>query len=304
MPGRSGNANEYRYGTQGWEKDDEITGVTGSHYTTYFREFDTRLNRTWSVDPSYVAWESPYAVNRNNSIVFNDPMGDWPKWLGGKGKKGGFRSSKRKHKWTGGKKRDNSKVKVDKPKRVKTNQSGFLAKDGRIVTDKYHAKLEEGFGKHPQAEWKKRLLKSIEERIHFEHKPDYYAIHKVPEYGKVEDITFNHEDDLGSNVSMGVWFNGVGVLGGDALKSIMRSVSNPKAGGVFTVVTSVKLEEKIKRIKESIMGDILKDFNESSNAFYRAVEQFNFGRSTFIDFIGISAEAPTYKYQIHVKYKD
>lgn len=86
MPGRSFNSSEYRYGwNKGSEKDDEITGVTGSHYTTYFREFDTRLNRTWSVDPSVAEWESPYAVNRNNPIVFVDPMGDWPKWLGGKG---------------------------------------------------------------------------------------------------------------------------------------------------------------------------------------------------------------------------
>lgn len=77
LPGRNSNSNEYRYGwNKGSEKDDEITGVTGSHITTYFREYDTRLNRTWSIDPVFQPWQSPYSSMDNNPILYNDPLGD------------------------------------------------------------------------------------------------------------------------------------------------------------------------------------------------------------------------------------
>lgn len=66
----------YRYGYQGSEKDFEITNVTGAHITTFFREFDTRLNRTWSNDPVFQPWQSPYTSMDNNPIWFNDPLGD------------------------------------------------------------------------------------------------------------------------------------------------------------------------------------------------------------------------------------
>ena len=77
MPGRSFSSNTYRFGyNNGSEKDDEITGVTGSHYTTYFRELDTRILRWWTPDPIIHPWESPYVIMGNNPIVFNDPYGD------------------------------------------------------------------------------------------------------------------------------------------------------------------------------------------------------------------------------------
>jgi len=77
MPGRSYNSGDYRYGwNKGSEMDDEITGVTGSHYTTYFREIDTRLGRMWSRDPVFQPWQSPYNSMDNNPIAFNDPLGD------------------------------------------------------------------------------------------------------------------------------------------------------------------------------------------------------------------------------------
>lgn len=86
MPGRSFSANSYRYGfNQGSEKDDEITGVTGSHITTFYREFDTRLLIPWSPDPVFQPWQSPYSYMDGNPIWFNDPRGDV---IGiGKGKK-------------------------------------------------------------------------------------------------------------------------------------------------------------------------------------------------------------------------
>lgn len=76
MPGRYTGGNQYRYSYQGSEKDDEITGVEGSHYTTYFREIDTRLGRMWSVDPVFQPWQSSYNSMDNNPILYNDPLGN------------------------------------------------------------------------------------------------------------------------------------------------------------------------------------------------------------------------------------
>ncbi|MBL7129508.1 MAG: hypothetical protein ISS16_11070, partial [Ignavibacteria bacterium] len=75
---RSFSANSYRYGYQGSEKDDEITGVTGANFTTLFREGDTRTLRWWSTDPkaNEQPWQSPYSYMDGNPIWFNDPQGD------------------------------------------------------------------------------------------------------------------------------------------------------------------------------------------------------------------------------------
>lgn len=77
LPGRNSGSESYRYGyNKGSEKDDEITGVTGSHFTTYFREFDTRLLIPWSPDPVIQPWQSPYSYMDGNPIIYNDPFGD------------------------------------------------------------------------------------------------------------------------------------------------------------------------------------------------------------------------------------
>lgn len=77
MPGRQFNAADYRYGyNKGSEKDDEITGVTGAHITTFHREGDTRAEFWWSPDPVFNPSESPYSWMNRNPIMYNDPMGD------------------------------------------------------------------------------------------------------------------------------------------------------------------------------------------------------------------------------------
>ncbi len=77
LENRNFNSEKYRFGwNKGSEKDDEITGITGSHITTYFREFDTRLARTWSLDPVFQPWQSSYSSMDNNPILYNDPLGD------------------------------------------------------------------------------------------------------------------------------------------------------------------------------------------------------------------------------------
>jgi RHS repeat-associated protein len=70
MPGRKYNAGEYRFGFQGQEKDDEITGVTGSHVSFKYRIHDARLGRFLSVDPltKDYPFQSPYVFSENRVI--------------------------------------------------------------------------------------------------------------------------------------------------------------------------------------------------------------------------------------------
>jgi RHS repeat-associated protein len=75
MPGRSFSSDNYRYGFNGQEKTDEISGV-GNHNTALFWEYDTRLARRWNLDPKPNPELSHYSVFAGNPIMFNDPLGD------------------------------------------------------------------------------------------------------------------------------------------------------------------------------------------------------------------------------------
>ena len=76
MAGR-GFSGSYRFGYQGSEKDNEVSG-DGNSYTTEFRQLDPRLGRWFSVDPVFQPWQSPYTSMDNDPINLNDPMGDTP----------------------------------------------------------------------------------------------------------------------------------------------------------------------------------------------------------------------------------
>lgn len=76
MPGRKYNSNDHRYGFNGMEKDDQIKDVEGSHYTSEWRQYDSRLGRWFSIDPVNTAGQSPYANNNNNPVLFKDPKGN------------------------------------------------------------------------------------------------------------------------------------------------------------------------------------------------------------------------------------
>ncbi len=65
----------YRYGYQGSEQDNDLSGA-GNSYTTFYRELDPRLGRWMSYDPKPRAWESPFASMGNNPICNNDILGD------------------------------------------------------------------------------------------------------------------------------------------------------------------------------------------------------------------------------------
>ena len=78
MPGRNyTSASGYRYGFNGQEKDDEVSG-NGNSYTAEFWQYDPRLGRRWNIDPVVKPWESPYAAFSDNPILKNDPAGNDP----------------------------------------------------------------------------------------------------------------------------------------------------------------------------------------------------------------------------------
>ncbi len=66
--------NDGRYGFQGQEEDDEVSG-DGNSYTAEFWQYDSRLGRRWNIDPIVKYHESPYACFANNPISFTDPNG-------------------------------------------------------------------------------------------------------------------------------------------------------------------------------------------------------------------------------------
>ena len=75
MPGRYYEGSKYRYGYNGMEQD---STSTGDHYTTYFRQYDGRLGRFWSIDPVTHPSESPYVAMGGNPIAMADPSGADP----------------------------------------------------------------------------------------------------------------------------------------------------------------------------------------------------------------------------------
>lgn len=66
---------EYRFGFNGQEKDNEVSGL-GNSNTAEFWQYDSRLGRRWNVDPVDQIQLSNYSCFANNPIYFVDPDGD------------------------------------------------------------------------------------------------------------------------------------------------------------------------------------------------------------------------------------
>jgi len=77
MPGRQFTSSSYRYGFNGKEKVDEISG-SGNHIDFGDRGYDPRLGRWWSVDwkSSKYPHVSPYTFALDNPIFFVDVDGN------------------------------------------------------------------------------------------------------------------------------------------------------------------------------------------------------------------------------------
>ena len=75
MEGRKFNGGDYRFGFNGQEKDNEITGNSNIN-TAMFWEYDTRSGRRWNIDPKPNSSISDYACFANNPIWNSDLLGD------------------------------------------------------------------------------------------------------------------------------------------------------------------------------------------------------------------------------------
>ena len=69
LPKRHGSTDDYRYGFQGQEKDDEVKGE-GNSYNYKYRMHDPRIGRFFAVDPleKDFPWNSPYAFSENRTL--------------------------------------------------------------------------------------------------------------------------------------------------------------------------------------------------------------------------------------------
>ena len=77
MVGRSFSSNQYRYGFNGMEKDDELKG-SGNSLDFGARIYDSRLGRWLSLDPLMAKYPnmSPYNSFNNNPVYYIDPDGE------------------------------------------------------------------------------------------------------------------------------------------------------------------------------------------------------------------------------------
>ena len=83
LPNRHESTNAYRYGFNGMEKDDEVSGE-GNSYDFGARIYDSRVGRWLSVDPlaHKLPQYSPYAYCFNSPIYFIDKDGRFPEpWI-------------------------------------------------------------------------------------------------------------------------------------------------------------------------------------------------------------------------------
>jgi hypothetical protein len=84
------NTTAYRYGFNGQDKDDEVSGE-GNSNTAEFWQYDTRLGRRFNVDPRPNPSLSIYACFGNNPIFFRDINGDTAEVNGSKKQKREFK---------------------------------------------------------------------------------------------------------------------------------------------------------------------------------------------------------------------
>jgi hypothetical protein len=74
MPDRNAHIEDYRFGFNGQESDNEVYGDKQS-YTADFWQYDTRLGRRWNIDPVQHPSLSPYSTFAGNPILYSDFLG-------------------------------------------------------------------------------------------------------------------------------------------------------------------------------------------------------------------------------------
>jgi RHS repeat-associated protein len=76
VPNRHKAGDDYRYGFNGMENDNELKGE-GNSYQFGDYGYDPRMGRRWNIDPLFreYANQSPYSTFNNNPILFKDSTG-------------------------------------------------------------------------------------------------------------------------------------------------------------------------------------------------------------------------------------
>lgn len=89
MPERNFNVENFRFGFENQEMDNEISGA-GNSYTYEFRDYDPRVGRFKSVDPfeRQYPFYSPYHFAGNSPIAFIDLEGLEPSYFVAKNNNG------------------------------------------------------------------------------------------------------------------------------------------------------------------------------------------------------------------------
>lgn len=84
MEGRGFSSEGYRFGFQGQENENDISGNKGGHSNYKFRISDNRLGRFFAVDPLSpdYPWYAPYQFAGNSTIAFSELEGLEPKRAG------------------------------------------------------------------------------------------------------------------------------------------------------------------------------------------------------------------------------
>jgi hypothetical protein len=75
LEGRTWSDEGYRYGFNGQEKDDEISGQ-GNITTAQYWEYDTRLGMRWNIDPQAKEYASAYSCFLGNPVYHTDVNGN------------------------------------------------------------------------------------------------------------------------------------------------------------------------------------------------------------------------------------
>lgn len=229
------NGAAYRYGFQGQERDDEISG-SGNSYTAMFWQYDSRLGRRWNLDPKPNPSISQYATFGNNPIYFMDPFGDTVKNKYQEGAKyEGLKAQLKSDIKNAGSKTEKSSARQE----FKSNKENFQQYDNFKEVDN----LIEGFKKKNPEEFE-RLdnLKFNGENINLTvgllsafSGPSGQTGKTTPIYdnfihtnNQVDEIYLDPQSIVGNNINIGLYRNGrtVSTLAnefGDAIFSVARA---------------------------------------------------------------------------------
>jgi len=192
-----------------------------------------------------------------------------------------------------------------RPNKINWDMSGWVAVGG-FVTDRYLQELsDKTIDKNGnEVEWAKRLYAKVEARTHWTYKAtsdkDYNQTHVLPDYGKVygkvSDAYFEDETGTDANTALGVWFKGKAIIAGSELRPNITPLTNPKAGNLLRVHSSLTVERRMLELKYEI-GAPLREAIEKAT---EAMDQF---RIQFLDPFIISTPADRNSYRIKVNYR-